>query len=68
MKIDSSKIELRCRKCNKYIMNYTLTGDDSAVVLQNIEIKCDRCKRIMRLMKYTEGVLRLQAKDGILKI
>lgn len=49
-------------------MNYTLTGDDSAVVLQNIEIKCDRCKRIMRLMKYTEGVLRLQAKDGILKI
>ena len=38
-------IEIRCKKCNKLMMEYFVCGDDSAVALQNIGIKCDRCKR-----------------------
>ena len=42
-------IEIRCKKCNKLMMEYFVCGDDSAVALQNIGIKCDRCKRVMIL-------------------
>lgn len=38
-------IEIRCNKCNKLMMEYFVCGDDSAVALQNIGIKCDRCVR-----------------------
>ncbi len=48
-------IEIRCKKCNKLMMEYFVCGDDSAVALQNIGIKCDRCKRVMILKKYSEG-------------
>ena len=41
-------IEIRCKKCNKLMMEYFVCGDDFAVALQNIGIKCDRCKRVMR--------------------
>ena len=46
-------IEIRCKKCNKLMMEYFVCGDDSAVALQNIGIKCDRCKRVMILKKYS---------------
>ena len=42
-------IEIRCKKCNKLMMEYFVCGDDFAVALQNIGIKCDRCKRVMIL-------------------
>ena len=32
-------IEIRCKKCNKLMMEYFVCGDDSAVALQNIGIK-----------------------------
>ena len=51
-------IEIRCKKCNKLMMEYYMSGDDSAVVLQNIGIKCDRCKRVMILKKYSEGMMK----------
>ena len=51
-------IEIRCKKCNKLMMEYFMSGDDSAVVLQNIGIKCDRCKRVMILKKYSEGMMK----------
>ena len=31
-------IEIRCKKCNKLMMEYFVCGDDSAVALQNIGI------------------------------
>ena len=51
-------IEIRCKKCNKLMMEYFVCGDDSAVALQNIGIKCDRCKRVMILRKYSEGMMK----------
>ncbi|WP_144366710.1 hypothetical protein [Enterocloster bolteae] len=51
-------IEIRCNKCNKLMMEYFVCGDDSAVALQNIGIKCDRCKRVMILKKYSEGMMK----------
>ena len=51
-------IEIRCKKCNKLMMEYFVCGDDSAVALQNIGIKCERCKRVMILKKYSEGMMK----------
>ena len=49
-------------------MEYFVCGDDSAVALQNIGIKCDRCKRVMILKKYSEGMMKEHSEDGILRI
>ena len=42
------------------MMEYFVCGDDSAVALQNIGIKCDRCKRVMILKKYSEHSLEFE--------
>ena len=61
-------IEIRCKKCNKLMMNYYLSGDDSMIALQNIGIKCDRCKRVMILKKYSEGMMKEHSENGTFRI
>ncbi|MGN0414954.1 MAG: hypothetical protein ACI4FX_05635 [Agathobacter sp.] len=68
MNRDENVIELRCRKCNKHVMDYTPHGMDTDIVLQGICMKCDRCKRVMTFVKYTEGYLKSHQKKGIFKI
>ena len=51
-----STVQLHCRECNARMMDYTLCQDDDRIVLQGITIKCNRCKRVMMLKKYTEGI------------
>ena len=49
-----------CKKCRKSLgVTYTVTGDDNALVLPNIMIKCshNHCKRVMFLKNYTEKKL-----------
>lgn len=64
----NNRIELRCKQCKQRVMDYTLTDNDAAIVLQNITIKCCRCKRVMTLKKYTEGMLRIHAVNGTYRI
>lgn len=61
-------IEIRCKKCNKLIMEYFMSGDDNAVVVQNIGIKCDRCKRVMLLKKYSEGMMKDYSDNGAFRL
>ena len=61
-------IEIRCKKCNKLMMEYFVCGDDSAVALQNVGIKCDRCKRVMILKKYSEGMMKEHSENGTFRI
>lgn len=65
---DNKVIKLRCKKCKKHFMDYMIQSDDTAVVLQNISIKCDRCKRVMVLEKYTEGYLISHSTKGSFKM
>ena len=58
-------IEIRC---NKLMMEYFVCGDDSTVALQNIGIKCDRCKRVMILKKYSEGMMKEHSENGTFRI
>ena len=50
------------------MMDYTLCQDDDRIVLQGITIKCNRCKRVMMLKKYTEGMIRKRADKGVFRI
>lgn len=65
---EEGRIELHCSKCNRHLMNYTMTGEADSIVLQNIELKCERCKRMMVLQKCTEEMLMLHAVNGAYKI
>lgn len=61
-------IELRCKECKQRLMDYTLVGEDDRIVLQGITIKCYRCKRVLMLEKYTEGILRQHSVKGTYRI
>lgn len=68
--MENGKIEIRCKthKCNRLFMNYYVTGENIDLNLQGIELKCEKCKRILRLKKYTEQMLVRHAVDGVYKI
>lgn len=57
--MDKSKIEFHCRKCNKRLFDY-IAGD----MCLEIEMKCERCKRVMRLKNYTELQIREKTVNG----
>lgn len=61
----NKKIEIRCRRCNKLFMNYYLTGNEVNLHMEGVELKCDKCKRVLRLKKYTEQLLMEQSLDGV---
>ena len=61
-------IELRCEQCNKLLMNYYESGYDSIIVFQGIAIKCSRCKRIMNLKKYTEGMIKHNLDGSVFRL
>ncbi|MBO5088805.1 MAG: hypothetical protein J6C01_09025 [Lachnospiraceae bacterium] len=61
MNLNNEIIELRCKQCKQRLMDYMVTGNDEAVVLQNITLKCWRCKRVLMLKKYTEGMIRMNS-------
>lgn len=68
MSRDYDYIELRCKECKQRLMDYTLVGEDATIVLQGITMKCGRCKRVLTLKKYTEGMLRQHSVKGTYRI
>lgn len=68
--MENNKIEIRCKshKCNRLFMNYYVTGENVELNLQGFELKCEKCKRVLRMKKYSESILVQQARDGIFKI
>ena len=65
---DYDYIQLRCKECKQRLMDYTFVGEDDRIVLQNITMKCCRCKRVLMLKKYTEGMLRQHSVNGMCRI
>lgn len=61
-------IIIRCKRCNQFLLGYDLTYDDRSYILENVMLPPCRCTRVVRFMRYTEGFLRQQAVDGIVKI
>lgn len=68
--MDIKKIEIRCKRhnCNRLFMNYYITGKDVELNLEGFELKCEKCKRVLRLKNYSERLLIEQSEHGIFKI
>ena len=68
--MDNKKIEIRCKRnsCNKLFMNYYVTGNDVELNLGGFELKCEKCKRVLRLKNYTEKLLIEQSVKGIFRV
>lgn len=50
------EIRLHCKKCRKNMgIIYPVTGNPEEVVLPNIILKCQTCKKVSILKKFTEG-------------
>ena len=64
------KIEIHCKthNCNRLLMNYFITGKNLELQLEGIELKCEKCKRVLRMKNCTEKSMIEQAKDGVLRI
>ena len=62
------QIELHCKECNQRFFDYMVTGNNETIVLQGISLKCTRCKRVLVLKKYTEGMIRKRADKGVFRI
>ena len=58
------QIELHCKECNQRFFDYMVTGNNETIVLQGISLKCTRCKRVLVLKKYTEGILMKHTKNA----
>lgn len=68
MKESKNSILMCCKKCGIPFTEYMLSGDKESIVLQNIRQKCTRCKRVMILKRYTEGILLQHSLNGRVEI
>lgn len=68
---NEKRIEIRCRRCNKLIAYYYLLDaqiGQTALNMDGLEFKCEKCKRILRPKNYTEQLLFKHIDNGILLI
>lgn len=61
-------ITIRCKRCNQFLLGYDLVHDDDKRILERVTLPPCRCRRVFTFMKYTEGILRKQAVDNIVRI
>ena len=55
------KIVIRCKHCNNRMFDY-VAGD------MHIEMKCNRCKRVLVFKNFTEEQIRANAINGEIRI
>ncbi len=66
----NKKIEIRCKRtnCNKLFMNYFPTGECNGLYLAGIELKCEKCKRVLRLKNFSEETLMAQTVNSVFRV
>lgn len=65
-----NSIDIRCRNkhCNKLFMVYHITVSDKILEMEGFELKCEKCKRVLRLRNYTEKMLLERAERGVFRV
>lgn len=61
MDCTKEKIVIRCKHCNNRMFDY-VAGD------MHIEMKCNKCKRVLVMKNYTESMIRANAEKGEYRI
>ena len=70
MKKSGEVIEIRCKRpnCNRMLLKYCVSGENLSLHMECFELKCDKCKRVLRPKFYTEDMLIEKSENGVLKI
>lgn len=63
-------IEIRCKRtnCNRMLLKYYISGENLSIHMECFELKCDKCKRVLRPKFYTENMLIDKSENGVFKI
>ncbi len=63
----NKEIQIRCKRpyCNKLFMIYHPSAYNNGLCLAGVELKCEKCKRVLRFKNYTDAVLEKHARDGV---
>ena len=61
MDCTKEKIVIRGKHCNNRMFDY-VSGD------MHIEMKCNKCKRVLVMKNYTESMIRANAEKGEYRI
>ena len=63
-------IEIRCKRpnCNRMLLKYCISGENLNIHMECFELKCDKCKRVLRPKFYTENMLIEKSEKGVLRI
>ena len=48
--------------------NYYVTGNNVDLNLEGFELKCEKCKRVLRLKNYTEQILVERSENGVFRV
>ncbi|MBE5934265.1 MAG: hypothetical protein E7262_00550 [Lachnospiraceae bacterium] len=59
MKKSGDVIEIRCKRpnCNRMLLKYCVSVENLSLYMECFELKCDKCKRVLRPKIYTEDML-----------
>lgn len=68
MKKEEKEIKVRCQKCKKCLFCYSMEENGNRVVVHNISLKCERCKRMISLKHYTEKIVMCNMVNGCLLV
>ena len=49
-------------------MNYYITGKDVELHMEGFELKCSKCRRLLRLKNCKESALLEQSEDGVFRV
>lgn len=63
-----SMLPLLCQGRDLFTMNYYVTGNNVELNLGGFELKCEKCKRVLRLKNYTETMLIEHSSNGVFKV
>lgn len=70
MKKSGEVIEIRCKRtnCNRMLLKYCVSGENLNLHMECFELKCNKCKRVLRPKFYTEEMLIEKSENGVLMI
>ena len=61
-------ITILCKYCNDFLLGYDMVNNDNIVIMERVTLPPCKCKRVIRFIKYTEGVLCKQADNNVVRI
>ncbi len=66
----NDRIEFRCKShgCRRLLFIYYPAENHGSILARGIEMKCEKCKRVIRLKNYSQEEILKKSFEGVLMI